>query len=146
MNSIDQASMQRQALALRRAVQLGLRGLSDEDEILSVAGVWPLWAAGVDYATGDILAYGVNAVGDPQLYRVLQAHRSQADWTPDAAASLYQAVGLAADGTPLWVQPLGAADAYAAGDVVFYAGSRWRSRIDGNVWAPDVYPAGWEAL
>ena len=146
MNSTDQANMQRQALALRRAVQLGLRGLSNEDEILSVAGVWPLWAAGVDYAAGDILAYGVNAVGDPQLYRVLQAHRSQADWTPDAAASLYQAVGLADDGTPLWVQPLGAADAYAAGDVVVYAGSRWRSRIDGNVWAPDVYPAGWEAL
>lgn len=146
MNSTDQANMQRQALALRRAVQLGLRGLSNEDEILSVAGVWPLWAAGVDYAAGDILAYGVNAVGDPQLYRVLQAHRSQADWTPDAAVSLYQAVGLAADGTPLWVQPLGAADAYAAGDVVIYAGSRWRSRIDGNVWAPDVYPAGWEAL
>ena len=146
MNSTDQANMQRQALALRRAVQLGLRGLSNEDEILSVAGVWPLWAAGVDYAAGDILAYGINTVGDPQLYRVLQAHRSQADWTPDAAASLYQAVGLADDGTPLWVQPLGAADAYAAGDVVFYAGSRWRSRIDGNVWSPDVYPAGWEAL
>ena len=56
MNSTDQANMQRQALALRRAVQLGLRGLSNEDEILSVAGVWPLWAAGVDYAAGDILA------------------------------------------------------------------------------------------
>ena len=50
------------------------------------------------------------------------------------------------DGVPDWVKPLGAADAYQTGDVVRFEGSLWRSRIDGNVWSPTEYPAGWEQV
>ena len=131
------------ALELRYAVQLWLRSLSDEDEMRAVASVYPGWTAGRSYAAGEIVRYGTNALGDAQLYRVLQAHLSQTDWTPDTAASLYAPIGLSGDGTPLWVQPLGAADAYQTGDLVVYRGTRYVSTIDGNVWSPEAYPAGW---
>lgn len=42
-----------------------------------------------------------------------------------------------------FVQPTGAHDAYNIGDKVLYNGKTWESSIDGNVWRPDVYPAGW---
>ncbi len=33
---------------------------------------------------------------------------------------------------------------YNTGDIVNYNGTLYKSLIDGNVWAPDAYPAGWE--
>lgn len=45
-----------------------------------------------------------------------------------------------------FVQPTGAHDAYNTGDCVTYRGVIYRSLIDSNVWAPDVYPAGWEVI
>lgn len=47
---------------------------------------------------------------------------------------------------PEWVQPLGGHDAYKTGDRVTYQGKVYESTIDGNVWAPDVYPAGWKEI
>lgn len=140
------SAAEQSALELRRAVQLTLRSLTDEAEMLSVAGLYPAWAAGTAYAAGDVIRHGKNAVGDCQLYQVLTAHTAQADWLPGQAASLYRAIGIGEDGVPDWVRPLGAADAYQTGDVVRFEGSLWRSRIDGNVWAPAEYPAGWEQV
>ena len=45
---------------------------------------------------------------------------------------------------PEFVQPTGAHDAYNKGDIVRYNGELYKSIIDGNVWSPDTYPAGWE--
>ena len=47
---------------------------------------------------------------------------------------------------PEWVQPTGAHDAYNTGDIVIYNGTLYKSVIDGNVWAPDAYPQGWEVV
>lgn len=51
---------------------------------------------------------------------------------------------------PEWVQPLGADvpgfEPYKNGDRVMYQGKVYESTIDGNVWAPDVYPAGWKEI
>ena len=33
---------------------------------------------------------------------------------------------------------------YNIGDIVSYNGKLYKSIINANVWAPDVYPAGWE--
>jgi len=44
---------------------------------------------------------------------------------------------------PDWVQPTGAHDAYNKGDKVRFEGNVYESLIDGNVWSPSVYPAGW---
>lgn len=127
---------------LRKALQIFVATLDDE-QALEVATVYPAWTVGKSYAVGDIISYGNNSVGDPQLYKVVQAHISQAQWTPDAVPSLYDAFGLDDSGYPIWAQPSGAHDAYNVGDVVNYNGTLYQSVIDGNVWSPDVYPAGW---
>lgn len=130
---------------LRRALQLFTATLP-EAQALEIASVYPVWEENRSYAVGDIISYGTNPVGDPQLYKVVQAHASKADWLPDATPSLYDAFGLDDDGYAIWAQPSGAHDAYGVGDVVNYNGALYRSLIDGNVWSPDVYPNGWEKV
>ena len=128
---------------LRKALQMFAATLTEEQAV-EIATVYPAWESGRAYAVGDIIQYGENSVGDPQLYKVVQAHTSQADWTPDITAALYDAFGLDEDGYPVWSQPTGAHDAYNTGDIVNYNGTLYISLIDGNTWAPDTYPAGWE--
>ena len=131
---------------LRRALQLFANTLS-EDQALEVPAVFPTWQAGVAYQTGDMVAYGTNSVGDPQLYQVVQAHTSQDIYPPGSGTeSLYDALGLDEQGYPVWSQPIGAHDAYNTGDIVNYNGTLYRSLIDGNTWAPDAYPDGWEVV
>lgn len=128
---------------LRRALQMVSAGLTDE-QAMEVAAIYDPWVVNKAYAVGDLVTFGENSVGDPQLYRVAQAHTSQAAWMPNATPALYTAIGLDDSGYPVWSQPTGAHDAYNAGDVVSYNGRLYRSLIDGNVYAPDTYPAGWE--
>ena len=128
---------------LRKALQIFAATLTDE-QALEIAAVYPAWRANWPYSTGEIVSYGTNATGDPQLYKVVQAHTSQDNWRPGAGTeSLYDAFGLDDGGYPIWSQPSGAHDAYNTGDIVNYNGTLYQSTINGNVWAPDVYPAGW---
>ena len=127
----------------RKAMQFFTQTLGDE-EAMEVSTVYPAYEVGKAYKEKEMLAYGVNSVGDPQLYRVVQAHTSQEDWKPDTTASLYTPIGLDEDGYPIWAQPTGAHDAYNKGDIVDYNGTLYISTIDGNTYAPDAYPAGWE--
>ena len=127
----------------RKAVQYFATTLPEE-KALVVSSIFDEWTVNVKYVTGEWVAYGVNAVGDPQLYQVLQDHTSAAEWTPDTATSLYKAVGISPSGIPLWVQPLGATDAYKLGDIVMHKEKKWKSSIDNNVWEPGVY--GWEEV
>lgn len=48
------------------------------------------------------------------------------------------------DEWPEYVQPTGAHDAYKVGDKITYNGKRYICKMDGCVWTPDAYPAGWE--
>lgn len=128
---------------LRRAIQM-LAATLTEEQALEIPTIFPAWETERAYEAEDTVSYGENSVGDPQLYTVVQAHTSQADWTPDATPALYTAIGLDDDGYPVWSQPTGAHDAYNTGDIVNYNGTLYKSLIDGNVWAPDVYEAGWE--
>lgn len=129
----------------RKALQMFAATLNDE-QAMAVATVYDPWRVGVSYAVNDLITYGTNGVGDPQLYRVVQAHTSQADWTPNTVPSLYVAIGLDDSGYAVWSQPTGAHDAYNKGDIVNYDGTLYRSLIDGNVYSPTAYPAGWEEV
>lgn len=138
-----------QALELRKALQLFLASMDVDTQaadMMEVATVFPKYQVGKAYKVKEVFSYGENAVGDPQLYQVLQAHTSAAEWTPDTAVSLYKQIGVTEDGYTEWVQPLGASDAYNTGDVVSHNGVLYESTIDGNVWAPDAYPAGWKTV
>ncbi len=113
-----------------------------DDEAMEVADLYPAWNPMKNYVVDEMFKYGVNADGETQLYKVIQAHTSQPDWLPDATPSLYKAVGFTDEGVSIWTQPLGSTDAYMTGDVVSYNGQIWVSTIDNNVWQPGVY--GWE--
>lgn len=110
----------------------------DDTDALSAIELFAPWQADTAYAAGERIRYSGN------LYRVVQAHTSQADWTPDDAPALYTEV--AEPGTiPVWRQPTGAQDAYMTGDKVRYPdeqGEVWVSTVDNNTWTPGVY--GWE--
>lgn len=47
---------------------------------------------------------------------------------------------------PEYVQPTGAHDAYNIGDKITYNGKKYVCKMDGCVWTPDAYPAGWEEV
>jgi chitodextrinase len=108
---------------------------SDEDALESIE-LFPKWEAGIAVAIGERYQYNTK------LYKVIQAHTTQADWTPDITPALFKEVSL--DEFPEWVQPTGAHDAYNKGDKVTFEGKHYMSLIDGNIWSPAAYPAGWE--
>lgn len=114
----------------------------DDSTAMEIADLYEPWEVGHDYKPGKIVKYGVNADNETQLYTVLQEHTSQEDWTPDVAVSLFKKVGFTPSGYPVWIQPLGASDAYMKDDIVSFEGSLWISTVDSNVWQPGVY--GWD--
>lgn len=131
------------AQQMNRFVQMSVQSANLTDEqAMQIADLYPDWAAMKAYAADEIVKFGVNADGETQLYKVIQAHTSQADWTPDTAASLYKKIGFTDEGVSIWTQPLGATDAYMKGDVVSFENQLWKSTVDNNVWQPGVY--GWE--
>lgn len=120
---------------LRPIIEKAVTSLPDE-EALQAPEIFPLWKAGASYAVNDRVQY--NDV----LYKVLQAHTSQATWTPDTAVSLFAKVLIPDENkTPEWEQP-GSTNPYMKGDRVTYNGKTYESTIDNNVWAPGVY--GWK--
>lgn len=72
-----------------------------------------------------------------ELRRIASIVDSMPEPTPEPEPS---------EDVPDWVQPTGAHDAYQKGDKVRYNGNVYESLIDGNVWSPDAYPAGWQKL
>lgn len=128
----------------RKAIQF-FANTFDEETALEVPSIYLEWEVNHNYKQGDIISYGQNSLGDPQLYKVVKEHTSQNDWKPGVGKeSLYTAIGLDESGIPVWKQPSGVHDAYNKGDVVKYKDKYYESLIDGNVWAPDAYPAGWK--
>ena len=201
------------AYAMRAVIEESVAALDDETAV-TVPSLFTPWKPGEAVNVGDRRYYA------PRLYKVVQAHTTQADWTPDVTPALWAVVGdpgqagtiddpiTAARGMeyeyglyykdpedgkiylcerigeaeggkiilqylpheligqyfsaaesgeteepaepdtgdtyPEWVQPTGGHDAYNTGDIVMYNGTTYRSLIDGNVWAPDAYPQGWE--
>lgn len=127
----------------RKAVQMFAASL-DAEQAMEIATIYDAWQPNVTYPAGAYITHGENSTGDPQLYKVVQAHTSQADWLPADTPALYESIGLTAEGYPVWSRPSGAHDAYITGDIVDYNGLLYKSLIDGNVYSPDEYPVGWE--
>lgn len=123
------------ARAVRAAMDAAGRLLTDE-QALEAAAIYPAWDGEAAYEKDDRVRYG------ERLYRCLQAHQAQADWTPEAAVSLWAKVLTSETGEALpWEQPE-STNPYMKGDRVTHGGKTWVSTIDNNVWEPGVY--GWE--
>ena len=120
------------AKQLRQLIEQLAVTLADETALTGIE-LFPMWAIGRAYAVEDRAQYNGT------LYKCVQAHTSQADWTPDATPALWVVVSI--DEYPEWVQPTGAHDAYNTGDKVSYNGKHYVCTINANTYAPDVY--GW---
>ena len=108
-------------------------GYLPDEEAETVTALFPMWEESKAYAVGDRVQY------NELLYRCVQAHTSQADWTPDVTPALW--VRTSTEEWPEWIQPQGAHDAYNTGDKVSHNEKHWISDIDANVYEPGVY--GW---
>lgn len=115
-----------------------LRNSATDVQALKALALYPKWKAGTDYQKDERVSY--NDI----LYKVLTDHTSQADWTPDAAPSLFAKVLIPDKNViPEWEQPE-STNPYGKGDKVTHNGKTWQSTIDSNVWEPGVY--GWEEI
>lgn len=122
---------------VKEAARVAQRYIPDEVALTTPAVLFDAWSAdGVAYVKGDIRQY------DGLLYRCIQAHTSQSDWTPSAAVSLWTRIADPTQEWPEWIQPAGAHDAYVKGAKVSHNGKHWISTADANVWEPGAY--GWE--
>ena len=107
---------------------------TDDETALDLIELFPKWEVNLKVNSGE--RYQYNSV----LYRCVQAHTTQSDWTPDVVPALWTKVSL--EEWPEWTQPTGAQDAYMLGDKVSHNNKHWVSNIDSNVWEPGVY--GWD--
>lgn len=130
----------KRARELRKQIEVGAAAMEDSAAV-EYPELFPAWSGtGISYAAGDRVRY------DGTLYKVLSAHVSQTDWAPAAAPSLFAKVLIPdADVIPDWEQP-DSTNAYSKGDKVRYNGKVYVSLIDGNVWSPEAYPAGWQEV
>lgn len=127
------------AYKLRDLIHKASISLSDEDALEAVE-LFPAWAEGTVYAADQRVRYS------GKLYRCVQGHTSQSDWTPDKTPALWTEVAKPGE-IPVWRQPTGAQDAYNKGDRVHYPdadGPIYESIVNANVWAPGIY--GWELI
>lgn len=130
--------------AMKRLLRILTKEVLNSDSVTSrqlsdLATIYPQWRINKYYETDEVF------VKDSTLFRVIQAHTSQADWEPETTGSLYTPYRPAGEITK-WVRPTGEHDAYQIGEKVIFEGKTYESLIDNNTWSPTEYPAGWESL
>lgn len=127
------------ARSYRQVIELAMQLLDDELALTAIP-LHPEWSENAIYEAGTRVQY--NEV----LYRCLMNHNAQADWTPEAAPSLWAKVLIPdANVIPEWEQPE-STNGYMIGDKVRYNDIVYESLIDNNIWSPEAYPAGWKAI
>lgn len=124
-----------EAVELRKKIELASSTMTDANALTAVE-LFPMWKTATEYDVGVRVQY------EGKLFKCVQSHTSQSDWTPDATPALW--VEVSVDEYPEWVQPTGAHDAYNIGDKVTYNGQHYVCTSNANVYAPDVY--GWELI
>ena len=111
--------------------------VTDDVVALTIQEFYDIWQANISYKTGQYINH--NEI----LYKVLQDHVRQENWTPDVSGGLFTKVLIDPTGETVldWVQP-DSTNAYMTGDKVKHNGLIYVSIVDNNVWEPGVY--GWE--
>ena len=126
-----------EAKEIRKAIDTFAKNQSDKTLIDNKAA-FEWWCPGIAAEKDKIYRFGDD------LYRCIQPHTTQSDWTPDITPALFVKISL--EEFPQWVQPTGAHDAYNKGDKVSDEGKHWISEIDGNVWKPGTVVGAWSEI
>ena len=108
-----------------------------DDAVAEVAALFPDWTPGVKVEPGDVLAW------DGTLVEVIQAHTTQADWTPNKVPALFRV-----HRTPAMTewQP---GIAVTAGERFTYGGATWecvQAHTTQKGWEPDKVPSLWKKV
>ena len=147
MNLVEQAIQLRKELEAMKVVarKYVLATEIPAKELKDLIGLYDEWKSGLSVKVGERYRHA------DKLYEVIQAHSTQADWTPDKIPTLFKEVTPSEDETgteiiPDWKQPTGGHDAYKKGDKVTFGGKVYESLIDGNSWSPTAYPQGWKLI
>lgn len=139
--SAEEALTETLGLLLRAAVS---DGRITDAELLRIAPALEgrLWQPGIPVVVGDVYAFGAF------LWKCVQPHTTQGDWSPDLAPALWRKVEVIAEiETRVWTAGL----AYIVGDVVAYpdAASEQYECIQAHTsqegWNPPALPALWKA-
>ena len=109
----------------------------DDEVAVTVPALFDPWEPNIDAVKDERRYY------DGKVYRCVQPHRTQADWTPDVTPALWVLVAVGEE-WPEWKQPVGAHDAYTHGAKVSHNGGHWISEYDNNSWEPGVF--GWRRV
>ena len=75
------------------AILKAMRETATDDVALQGKELYPVWAAGIAVTEGQRFQYS------EKLYKVRQAHTTQADWTPDATPALWAVIDVTHAGT-----------------------------------------------
>lgn len=140
-NIIEQQDIKKgQELQAQLLQSMVLNNVTDEQAYV-MKSLYPLWIGdSVEYKKDEKVQY------NNKLYKVIQAHTSQSNWTPDTQKSLFVEIAPPEVEYPEWKQPTMSEDAYNIGDKVTYNGKKYISIINANVWSPDDYSAGWKLV
>lgn len=127
-----------QALRGLLAVERTKSASFSDDMALLAPGLYPEFDPdGHRYVRDERFVHGGT------LYRVLQDHTSQSDWTPENAPSLYAKVLVAEEGQVIEWSPIPpGSDGFPKGQVVTHNGKTWESQVDHNVWEPGATGVG----
>ena len=136
----DEALPNALGMLLRLAIADGR--LTDA-ELLSIQPVLEgrLWQPGLDVKVGDVYSFGAF------LWRCLQDHTTQGDWSPDLTPSLWRKVEIIAD-VRIWAEGID----YIVGDEVYWPdadGTRYtclQAHTSQVGWEPPDAPALWAVV
>ena len=78
--------------ALRPYIEKAAASLDDNDAA-NAAKLFPTWTIGIAVSIGERYQYA------DKLYKVVQAHTTQADWTPDATPAMWAVIDKTHAGT-----------------------------------------------
>lgn len=110
-----------EAKEYRKAIDTFAKNQSDKTLIDNKA-VFEFWRAGINAEKDKIYRYGEN------IYKCIQPHTTQEDWTPDITPALFNIVG---GDWEEW-EP----GSYAKGTKRKRFGKKWISNVDNNIWEP----------
>ena len=140
--SAEEALTETLGLLLRAAVA---DGRITDAELLRVAPALEgrLWQPGIAVSVGDVYSFGAF------LWKCVQAHTTQGDWSPDLTPALWHKVEIITEGeTRVWAADI----SYVAGDIVAYpdaTSTRYeclQAHTSQTGWNPSAVPALWKAL
>ena len=126
-----------EAKGYRKAIDTFAKNQSDKTLIDNKAA-FEFWRAGINAEKDKIYRYSEN------IYKCIQPHTTQEDWTPDKVPALFVKISL--EEYPQWRQPTGAHDAYKKGAKVSDEGKRWISNKDVNIYKPGLVPGDWSEV